>query len=135
LTRDETGRTVGKVLITTHHLRVAEAPAHRLELMHAGGTARSGTRTEIAAGHPSAKPTVAERFSIRRTARLTRLNSVLLFRDRLAFFYAVLMPLLPLALLFTGERGSPAVGAAAIVIMFQVIAIVPVYDTTCSPGS
>jgi hypothetical protein len=79
-------------------------------------------------------PTVAVRSSIRRTVRLTRCNVVLLFRSRLAFFYAVLMPLLPLALLFTGERGSPAVGAFAIVIMFQAVALFPVYYTTCSAG-
>ena len=50
--------------------------------------------------------TVADRFSIGRTARLTRWNAVLLTRNRLAFVYAVVMPLLPLLLLFTGERGD-----------------------------
>jgi ABC-2 type transport system permease protein len=65
--------------------------------------------------------------SFRRTASLTRWNTVLLTRNRLALFYAVLMPLLPLALLFTGERGSPAVGAGAITTMFVVIGLFPVY--------
>jgi ABC-2 type transport system permease protein len=66
-------------------------------------------------------------LSLRRTASLTRWNTVLLSRNRLAFVYALVMPLLPLALLFTGERGSPSVGAGAIVTMFMVIALFPVY--------
>ncbi len=41
------------VLITTHYLEEAEALAERLEIMHAGRIVRSGTPTEIAAGHPS----------------------------------------------------------------------------------
>jgi ABC-2 type transport system ATP-binding protein len=41
------------VLITTHYLEEAEALADRLEIMHAGQIVRSGTPTEIAAGHPS----------------------------------------------------------------------------------
>lgn len=71
--------------------------------------------------------TVADRFSIRRTASLTRWNAVLLARNRLAFAYAVALPLLPLVLLFIGERGSAAVGATAISIMFLTIALFPVY--------
>ncbi len=71
--------------------------------------------------------TVADRFSIRRTASLTRWNTVLLSRNRLAFVYAVVLPLLPLALLFTGERGSASVGAGAIATMFLTIALFPVY--------
>jgi ABC-2 type transport system ATP-binding protein len=47
--RDE-GATV---LITTHYLEEAETLADRLEIMHAGLIVRSGTPTEIAAGHPS----------------------------------------------------------------------------------
>ena len=41
------------VLITTHYLEEAETLADRLEIMHAGQIVRSGTPTEIAAGHPS----------------------------------------------------------------------------------
>ncbi|MBJ7451257.1 MAG: ABC transporter ATP-binding protein [Blastococcus sp.] len=41
------------VLITTHYLEEAESLADRLEIMHAGRIVRSGTPTEIAAGHPS----------------------------------------------------------------------------------
>ncbi len=41
------------VLITTHYLEEAQTLADRLEIMHAGRIVRSGTPTEIAAGHPS----------------------------------------------------------------------------------
>jgi ABC-2 type transport system permease protein len=71
-------------------------------------------------------------ISLRRTAGLARWNSVLLVRNRLAFSYAVVMPLLPLALLFTGDRGSPAVGAGAIVTMFLVLSLFPVYYNVLS---
>ena len=70
---------------------------------------------------------LADRHSLRRTASLTRWNAVLLSRNRLAFVYAVILPLLPLGLLFTGERGSPSVGAGAIVTMFLTISLFPVY--------
>ena len=70
---------------------------------------------------------LADRFSLRRTASLTRWNAVLLSRNRLAFVYAVVIPLLPLALLFTGERGDASVGAGAIVTMLLTIALFPVY--------
>lgn len=69
----------------------------------------------------------AERFSLQRTARLARWNAVLLTRNRLAFAYAAVLPLLPLALLFAGDRGSPTIGASAIVTMFLTIALFPVY--------
>lgn len=69
----------------------------------------------------------APRFSIRRTAGLTRWNTVLLTRNRLALFYAVLLPLLPLGLLLLGERGAAAVGAGALTTMFLTIMLFPVY--------
>jgi ABC-2 type transport system permease protein len=69
----------------------------------------------------------AELFSLRRTASLTRWNTILLSRNRLAFAYAVGLPLLPLLLLFIGERGSVSNGASAIGIMFTTIALFPVY--------
>jgi len=72
--------------------------------------------------------TLASRFSIRRTASLTRWNTVLLTRNRLAFFYAVLLPLLPLLLLLVmGERGDLSLGASAIGTMFLITALFPVY--------
>jgi ABC-2 type transport system permease protein len=72
------------------------------------------------------------RLSLRRAVSLTRWNAVLLSRNRLAFVYAVVMPVLPLLLLFTGERGDPAVGAGAIVTMFLVVALFPVYYNVLS---
>jgi len=66
-------------------------------------------------------------FSIRRAANLTRWNAVLLSRNRLAFVYAVVMPLLPLLLLFTGERGDVSVGAGAVTTTFIVAGLFPVF--------
>jgi ABC-2 type transport system permease protein len=71
-------------------------------------------------------------LSLRRIANLARWNAVLLARNRLAFFYAVVLPLLPLALLVTGERGSEAAGASAIGTMFLTIALFPVYYNVLS---
>jgi ABC-2 type transport system permease protein len=76
--------------------------------------------------------TAAGRFSVRRAASLTRWNAVLLTRNRLAFFYAAAMPLLPLILIATGERGSPSVGASSIVTVFLITALFPVYYNTLS---
>jgi ABC-2 type transport system ATP-binding protein len=41
------------VLLTTHYLEEAESLADRLEIMHGGQIVRSGTPSQIAAGHPS----------------------------------------------------------------------------------
>jgi ABC-2 type transport system permease protein len=75
---------------------------------------------------------MTHRLSLGRTAALTRWNAVLLSRNRLAFVYAIVLPLLPLLLLLTGERGSASVGAGAIVTMFLVIALFPVYYNVLS---
>lgn len=69
----------------------------------------------------------ASTFSIGRTARLTRWNATLLIRNRLAFVYAAIFPLLPLGLLFTGDRGNPTVGSSAVTTTFMVAALFPVY--------
>ncbi len=71
-------------------------------------------------------------LSLRRTASLTRWNAVLLARNRLAFMYAVVLPLLPLGLLFTGERGDVTVGAGAVVTLFVVVTLFPVYYNVLS---
>ncbi len=60
----------------------------------------------VAEGEPSM---TSDQFSITRTANLARWNLVLLTRNRLAFVYAAVMLLLPLLLLFTGDRGAEAV--------------------------
>lgn len=69
----------------------------------------------------------ADRFSVKRTTSLARWNLVLLTRNRLAFVYAVVMPLLPLLLLLTGDRGSETSGASAITTVFLVAGLFPVY--------
>jgi ABC-2 type transport system permease protein len=71
-------------------------------------------------------------LSLRRIARLTRWNVVLLSRNRLTFFYAVLVPLVPLVLLFAGERDSETVGANAIGTVFLTIVLFPVYYNVLS---
>lgn len=76
--------------------------------------------------------TLARPFSARRTAGLTRWNAVLLSRNRLALFYATVLPLLPLGMLFIGERGPPAVGAFAVVTTFLTISLFPVYYNALS---
>ena len=213
------------VLITTHYLEEAETLADRLEIMHAGRIVRSGTPTEIAAGHPSTisfaerprrarrprrhpprrprarahdpgdrrapdarcptcwpgprttrsrstistlaarasrpcssrSPTAATRPTALTQPRpaqkepsddtpsptllaaaprsLTRWNAVLLSRNRLAFFYAVVLPLLPLALLFTGERGDGSVGRGRRSSPCSSSSRCSPSTTTCSPSS
>jgi ABC-2 type transport system permease protein len=76
--------------------------------------------------------TFVGRLSLKRAVSLTRWNAVLLSRNRLAFVYAVVMPVLPLLLLFTGDRGDPTVGAGAIVTMFLVTGLFPVYYNVLS---
>jgi ABC-2 type transport system permease protein len=69
----------------------------------------------------------SDQFSITRTVNLARWNLVLLTRNRLAFVYAVVMPLLPLLLLLTGDKGDAVAGASAITTMFLVVGLFPVY--------
>jgi len=76
--------------------------------------------------------TAADRFSIRRAASLTRWNAVLLARNRMAFLYAAVFPLAPLALLFTGDRGDPSVGAGAITTVLLVASLFTVYYNVLS---
>ncbi len=76
--------------------------------------------------------TLTGRFSFRRTASLARWNAALLTRNRLAFVYAAVLPLAPLALLFSGDRGDPSVGAGAIVTMLLVVGLFPVYYNVLS---
>lgn len=71
-------------------------------------------------------------LSLRRTVSLARWNAVLLTRNRLALLYAVVLPLLPLGLLLTGERGTITIGASSIVTMVLVVALFPVYYNVLS---
>lgn len=71
-------------------------------------------------------------FSLKRTLNLARWNAVLLTRNRLAFLYGAVLPLLPLLLLFTGDRGDAGVGGGAIVTLFLVTGLFPVYYNVLS---
>lgn len=71
-------------------------------------------------------------ISLGRTARLARWNAALLIRNKAAFTYAAVLPLLPLALLFGGDRGDPVIGASAITTTFLVAALFPVYYNVLS---
>jgi ABC-2 type transport system permease protein len=74
----------------------------------------------------------ADRFSVRRAASLTRWNTILLARNRMALFYAAVFPLVPLALLFTGDRGDASVGASAITTGFLVASLFTIYYNVLS---
>jgi ABC-2 type transport system ATP-binding protein len=64
------------VLITTHYLEEAETLADRLEIMHAGRIVRSGSPTQIAAGHPSTISFVELSGAIRAPERLAGIRGV-----------------------------------------------------------
>ena len=74
----------------------------------------------------------ADRFSVRRAASLTRWNTILLSRNRVAFFYAAVFPMVPLALLFTGDRGDESLGASAITTGFLVASLFTIYYNVLS---
>ncbi|MBE2320786.1 hypothetical protein DVA67_032805 [Solirubrobacter sp. CPCC 204708] len=71
-------------------------------------------------------------FSLKRTLNLARWNAVLLTRNRLAFVYAVVLPVLPILIMLAGERGDPAVGATSITTVFLVVGLFPVYYNVLS---
>ena len=77
-------------------------------------------------------PTVVNRLSVRRAARLSRWNTILLSRNRMAFFYAAVFPVVPLALLFTGDRGDASLGASTITTCFLIAALFTVYYNVLS---
>ncbi len=66
-------------------------------------------------------------LSLRRIARLSRWNAVLLSRNRLTLFYAAVLPLAPLLLLLGGERGSETAGANALGTVVLTLVLFPVY--------
>ena len=66
-------------------------------------------------------------ISLPRVIGLARWNAVLLTRNTLTMLYGVVMPLAPLAFLFTGDRGDRGAGAAAIVFTVSVAVLFPVY--------
>ncbi len=72
--------------------------------------------------------------AVRRTLTLTRWNAVLLSRNRLAFVYAAVLALLPLVLLFTGERGDESRARGRSSPCCSSSRCFP-STTTCSPSS
>lgn len=76
--------------------------------------------------------TTTESFSVSRTAHLTRWNAVLLGRNRLALLYAVLMPLTPLFILLTNDRGDLTLGASSIGGVLLLAGLFPVYYNVLS---
>lgn len=69
--------------------------------------------------------TPALRLNPQRLRTLTRWNTVLLVRNRLALTYAVVLPLAPLLLLLAGDGGG--VGAATIATTLTFAALFPVF--------
>jgi ABC-2 type transport system permease protein len=71
-------------------------------------------------------------LSPRRIAGMTRANATLVARNRLTLIYAVVLPLLPLALLLLGANRSEGAGANAVVTALMMAALFPVYANMLS---
>lgn len=71
--------------------------------------------------------TTARTRAARRILGLSRTNATLMMRNRLTLSYAFVMPLLPLALLFLGERGDVESGSSAIGTTVLMALMFPVY--------
>lgn len=65
--------------------------------------------------------------AVRRVLGLARANATLLVRNRMTFVYAVVMPLVPLALLLAGERGDEGGGVTALANVLLLGALFPVF--------
>lgn len=70
--------------------------------------------------------------SRRRITGLTRSNALVLMRNRLNLSYAVVLPLLPLALLLIGERGDVVSGIANVTAVLLMALLFPVYYNVLS---
>lgn len=70
--------------------------------------------------------------SRRRVVGLARANALLMTRNRLTLFYGVVIPLLPLLLLLTGERGNTTVGGTAVTTTLLMALLFPVYYNVLS---
>lgn len=71
-------------------------------------------------------------ISIPRTARLARWNAVLMARNRLALTYGVVVPLLPLLLLLTNDRGEAGVGVVVVTTTVLMAVLFPVFYNVLS---
>ena len=68
----------------------------------------------------------------RRVLGLTRTNTTVLVRNRLNLFYAFVLPLLPLGLLFLSERGDVTAGIANVTLVLMMALVFPVYYNVLS---
>lgn len=71
-------------------------------------------------------------LSVPRTVRLARWNAVLMARNRLALTYGVVVPLLPVLLLLTNDRGEPGVGVVAVSTTVLMAVLFPVFYNVLS---
>ena len=81
------------------------------------------------AATPPLTPYAASR---RRVLGLARANALLMARNRLTLVYGLVVPLLPLLLLFAGERGNTEVGGAAVTTTLLMALLFPVYYNVLS---
>ena len=63
----------------------------------------------------------------RRVTRLARTNTLLMMRNRLTLSYALVIPLLPLGLLFVGERGNVDSASSTVATAVLMALMFPVY--------
>ena len=92
---------------------------------------RTPTRTGTDGSQPMSTPT-ALAPATRRVLGLTRTNTTVLVRNRLNLFYAFVLPLLPLGLLFLGERGDVTAGIANVTLVLMMALVFPVYYNVLS---
>jgi ABC-2 type transport system permease protein len=65
--------------------------------------------------------------SRRRVTGLARANVLLMTRNRLTLLYGLVLPLLPLLLMLSGERGDTEIGASAVTTALLTALLFPVY--------
>ncbi len=90
-------------------------------------SSQSSTPTSTPAG-----PRKAPTLSRHRIMGLARTNTTVLMRNRLTLSYAVVVPLLPLALLFFGERGNADAGIVNLSSVLLMAVMFPVYYNVLS---
>lgn len=65
--------------------------------------------------------------AVRRVLGMARANGLLLTRNRMTLSYALIFPLVPLALLFAADRGDETAGATALANVLMIGVLFPVY--------
>jgi ABC-2 type transport system permease protein len=69
---------------------------------------------------------------VRRTLALTKANARLLVRNRTTFLYALVMPLVPMAVVFATGSSSDAAGASAVTSVLLMAVLFPVFYNVLS---